>query len=397
MKPSPSPATALLLALAMAAFPAIPAGAEAASGEVPPSASMESPPTIAPAPAPAADLQRWGLVPILMSNAETGVQAGALVIRYLNPGDTLNKPSTFGFAARVSQKMQVEVNLFPEWYLKENLYHVTADLNYIRWPADFYGMGNASDIPKDSADPYLAQGVNGSLTVERELLRGLSFGPQALFKYEDIEAKGVPSIFTEAVPGHEGGLTSGIGAVITLDKRDEIYWARRGCLLRTKAAWYRGAWGSDFDFDSYSFEARQFLPLFETGAVGVAATLQLKDGDVPFRELSSADGDHIMRGMVRGKYRDDHLLVLQAEYKSYLPDWNWLRASWIRNRLGWAVFTEAGQVAREVGDFAMDEFRADFGFGLRYAMNPDQKMNIRVDIGFVDGSVAPAINIKEAF
>lgn len=61
------------------------------------------------------------------------------------------------------------------------------------------------------------------------------------------------------------------------------------------------------------------------------------------------------------------------------------------------MFTEAGQVAHEVGDFAMDQFRADFGFGIRYAMNPDQKMNIRVDIGFVDGSVAPAINIKEAF
>ncbi|MDQ3001050.1 MAG: BamA/TamA family outer membrane protein [Fibrobacterota bacterium] len=385
MKPSIDPRRVpLLLAIAAAVSIAPPSRADDAQ----------------PIPAPvvkSADLQRWGLVPILMSNAETGVQAGALVIRYLNPGDTLNKSSTFGFAARVSQKMQVEVNLFPEWYLKKNLYHVTADLNYIRWPADFYGLSNASDIPKDSADPYLAQGVNGSLTVERELLPGFSLGPQALFKYEDIEADGAAALFTNSVPGFKGGLSSGIGAVMTLDKRDEIYWARRGCLLRTKAAWYRGAWGSEFDFDSYSFEARQFLPLFETGAIGVAATLQLKNGNVPFRELSTPDGDHIMRGMVRGKYRDRHLLVVQGEYKSYLPDWNWLSAPWIRNRLGWAVFTEAGQVAHEVGDFAMDPFRAAFGFGIRYAMNPDQKMNIRVDIGFVDGSVAPAINIKEAF
>lgn len=41
------------------------------------------------------------------------------------------------------------------------------------------------------------------------------------------------------------------------------------------------------------------LPLFETGAVGVAATLQLKNGDVPFGELSTPDGDPIMRGMGR--------------------------------------------------------------------------------------------------
>jgi len=30
-------------------------------------------------------------------------------------------------------------------------------------------------------------------------------------------------------------------------------------------------------------------------------------------------------------------------------------------------------------------------------MNPAQRMNIRIDVGYVDHSIAPAINIKEAF
>jgi hypothetical protein len=343
------------------------------------------------------DAQRWAFVPILMSNAETGFQGGALVIRFLNPGDTLNKPSTVGFAARVSQKAQVEVNLFPEWYLRGNLYHVTADLNYIRWPADYYGLGNESDIPKDSADAYLAQGVNGSVTAEREWFRNFSAGPQIRAQYEDIDPRGTHGLLGDSVPGRLGGLTSGLGGVMTYDGRDAIYWARRGAFLRAKASWSRAAWGSEYDYDGYCLEARQFLPLFGTGALGVSAMLQIKSGDVPFRELSTADGDHNMRGMVRGKYRDRHLLLLQGEYKSYLPDYGWLSASWIRNRLGYAVFAEAGQVAHETGDFAWDGFRPGFGAGLRYAMNPAQRMNIRLDIGFVDGTVAPAINIKEAF
>jgi hypothetical protein len=341
--------------------------------------------------------QRWALVPILISNAETGVQAGALVIRFLNPDDTLNRPSTVGFAVRVSQKMQVEVNLFPEWYLKKNQYHITSEINYIRWPADFYGIGNASDIPKDSADGYLAQGVNGELTAERQWLPGLFAGPQALFKFEDIEAKGTPTLLTNSVIGKQGGLVTGLGGLVTYDRRDAIYWARRGCFLRAKAAYYRELWGSEFDYDSYLLEARQFVPLFATGAFGVAATLQSKTGDVPFRELSTANGDKTMRGLVRGKYRDNHLLILQAEYKSYLPDWNWISHPWFRNRLGYAVFAEAGQVAHETKDLAWEEFKPDFGFGIRYAMNPAQLMNIRVDIGFVDGGIAPAINIKESF
>lgn len=343
------------------------------------------------------DPQHWAFVPILISNAETGVQAGALVIRFLNPGDTLNKSSTLGFAARISQKGQVEVNLFPEWYLRRNLYHVTADLNYIQWPADYYGLGNGSDIPKDSADKYVAKGVNGDVTVERELFRHFSAGPQALFKYESIEDKGTHGLLTDTVPGKTGGFTSGIGAVMTYDGRDAIYWARRGCFLRAKSSWYRSAWGSGYDYDGYTLEARQFLPVFETGAVGVSATLQAMAGDVPFRDLPTADGDHTLRGLVRGKYRDRNLLLVQGEYKSYLPDWSWLRHPWIRNRLGYAAFAEAGQVAHTLGGFSLEEFRPDFGVGLRYAMNPAQRMNIRVDIGFVDGGVAPAINIKEAF
>jgi hypothetical protein len=348
-------------------------------------------------PAPVSDPQHWAFVPILISNAETGVQAGALVIRFLNPGDTLNKSSTFGASARVSQMGQVEVDLFPEWYLRRNLYHVTADLDYVRWPADYYGEGNGSDIPKDSADKYLAQGVNGDVTVERGWFRHFSAGPQALFKYEAIDPKGSHGLLTDTVPGETGGFTSGLGAVMTYDARDAIYWTRSGCFLRAKAAWYRPAWGSEFDYDNYSIEARQFFPLFATAALGFSASLQAQDGDVPFRDLATADGDHSLRGLVRGKYRDRDLLLLQSEFKSYLPDWSWLSNPWIRNRLGYAFFAEAGQVAHRPGDIDVGEFRPDFGAGLRYAMNPDAKMNIRVDIGYVDGTVAPAINIKEAF
>jgi hypothetical protein len=349
-----------------------------------------------PASAPTAP-QRWALVPILISNAETGVQVGALTMLFLNPGDTLNKPSSIGFAARISQKAQVEINLFPEWYLDGNRYHVVGGVKYIRWPADFYGLGNGSDIPKDSADGYLAQGVMGDMTVERKLFRNFSAGPQALFKYESIEEKGAGDLLTDTVPGHQGAFTSGLGAVVTYDGRDAIYWARTGTYLSAKAASYRSFWGSGFDYEDYVFEARQFLPVSATGAVGLSAKLEATAGNVPFRDLPTADGDHSLRGIVRGKYRDRNLLLLQSEFKNYFPDWSWMSHPWFRNRLGYAVFAEVGQVAHELGDLDWAEFRPGFGVGLRYAMNPAQRMNIRIDLGFVDGTVAPAINIKEAF
>jgi len=341
--------------------------------------------------------QRWAFVPILISNAETGVQVGALVMRFLNPGDTADNPSTVELAARVSQKSQMQVDVVPEWYLDHNRLHIVGDLDYIRWPADFYGIGNGSDIPIDSADAYLAQGFSGDLTAEREILPKLFLGPRARFNYEDISSKSPHALLIDTVPGKDGGLVSGLGGVLTYDDRDAIYWARRGGILRAKGLWYRSWWGSDFDYDAYCLEARRFFPVSATGALGFAATFELHDGDVPFRELSTANGDQLMRGLVRGKYRDLDMLILQAEYKSYLPDWDWLSHPWVRNRIGWAVFAEAGQVAHSPGDISWEGYRAGYGIGLRYAMNPAQRLNIRADLGFVDNGIAPAIDIKEAF
>lgn len=344
-----------------------------------------------------AEPQRWGLVPILMSTAETGLQAGLLVMRFLPTAGPLDKPSTLGLAARISQKGQAQINFFPEWYLRHNLYHVAGELNYLRWPADFYGIGNDQDRPKDSADAYTAEGANGNLIAERRWLKDFSAGPMAAFSRENIESGGKHGLLTPDIAGATGGLAIGLGGQATYDGRDAVYWARRGAFLRAKALLYRAAWGSDYAFEAYGLEARRFFPLFAIGALGFAATLQAHTGNAPFRELATADGDHAMRGIVRGKYRDRDLLLVQAEYKSYLPDWGWLQARWLKEKLGFAVFAETGQVAPGLGDFSLEGMRPAYGLGLRYAMNPERRMNIRIDLGFVDETIAPAINIKEAF
>lgn len=372
---------------------AVLAGIRPADSQIQAAPATPPPATLASRPEP----QHWALVPILMSTAETGLQIGGLVIRFLNPQDTANKSSTLGFAARVSQKSQVQINLFPEWYWSANRYHATAELNAIRWPAEFYGLGNGGDIPKEEADPYLAQGLGGKAMIEREIQPGLSAGPHLEFNYEAVENRGPARRLHAGVSGEKGGLIAGTGAVLTYDGRDAVYWARRGAYARAQNLWHAKAIGSDFDYNGYCLELRRFFPLFQTAALGIAATVKMQTGDVPFRELSTPDGDHQLRGLVRGKYRDRDLLLVQAEYKSYFADGDWLSAGWIRHRLGWVVFAEAGQVAHDLAEFAADRFHPAFGLGLRYAMNPAQRMNIRVDLGFVDGTIAPAINIKEAF
>ena len=94
-----------------------------------------------------------------------------------------------------------------------------------------------------------------------------------------------------------------------------------------------------------------------------------------------------MRGYFEGRYRDYNYLMMQLEYRQYF----W----W---RLGFAVFVGAGDVAPELMQFSLPDVKYSYGFGLRFLFNEEEKVNIRVDLGFGnDGNSGIYFGIEEAF
>jgi hypothetical protein len=66
-------------------------------------------------------------------------------------------------------------------------------------------------------------------------------------------------------------------------------------------------------------------------------------------------------------------------------------------RFSGALFAEAAQVANDYSDIEFSSLKTSIGLGIRYALNPEQRFNIRADIAWVDGGFGAVINVREAF
>jgi outer membrane translocation and assembly module TamA len=79
--------------------------------------------------------------------------------------------------------------------------------------------------------------------------------------------------------------------------------------------------------------------------------------------------------------------MLQAEYRQYF--WR---------RWGFVAFAGVGNVASELIEYDFGTLKYNFGAGLRFQFNKEQKINLRADFGFgQDGNMGVYFGIEEAF
>ena len=146
------------------------------------------------------------------------------------------------------------------------------------------------------------------------------------------------------------------------------------------------AFGSDFEFTRFSADYVTFLSkgksilalnLFAVAIAGMA----------PFNELAFIGGRSKMRGYFEGRHRNRNLMMAQAEYRRFL--------FW---KLGIVAFAGYGVVSRDLDNFQSQNIKPSGGLGLRYRLSEDEKINIRLDIGYGEkGSSGFYLTIGEAF
>ncbi len=119
--------------------------------------------------------------------------------------------------------------------------------------------------------------------------------------------------------------------------------------------------------------------------MAVQARLQLASGDVPFYMLPTFGGEHSLRGVLEGRWRDRTALSFQAEYAMPLV--------W---RLGVGVFGGAGQAAPRPDALAWERFVPAGGVGLRLTVDRADRVILRIDRGVSRGSANWYLSIGEA-
>ncbi len=115
-------------------------------------------------------------------------------------------------------------------------------------------------------------------------------------------------------------------------------------------------------------DAGQEVPFYLQRTLGGKSEIRSVHED----RLGSDGTDATLRGYRNLRFRDRHLLLLQAEYR--VPVWGPIDAT---------VFADAGKVASQRADLDLTDLRKDFGFSL--SVMKGWTTAARVDVGFGSG------------
>jgi hypothetical protein len=299
-------------------------------------------------------------------------------------GDSTDRPTSFAASALYTQRSQVSADLGVEHWTAGNRWALAAAAQFARYPYEWYGVGN--DTP-DSAEHYTSRTIGAGVDVRRRVGRALYVGANYEFQQVrmlEVEKGGL--LDGDAVVGARGGDVSALGVSTSWDTRDNVYAASRGSFVQLGATQSDQTLGSDFDFHRFTLDARRYVAVGGSRVLALQGVAVVVGGDVPFDQLAQLGGQSVMRGYLQGRYRDRSAVAAQAEFRT--PVWR---------RLGAVAFAGAGQVGPRLDEFSLRDLKPSGGFGLRYALSKDEKMNIRLDFGSGRGSSGTYLTLGEAF
>ncbi len=350
----------------------------AGAGELaPPAPEVESGPA---GPGPG-----WVILPGINYTPEHGLNVAGALLRYFRLERRIDaRPSFLGLRAGISLEGRSEVSFDSSlWMLGDRLNLAgTTGVSYFDYP--YYGIGN--DTPASDREDYTALRVGARVEMVARVWRALFVGPLYDARYQDITDVADGGMVDAGVVGGDGGTLSGVGGILRWDSRDHSFAPRRGGVVSLSPRIYRQGIGSDQDFGRAVLDASWFVDLTGEHVLALDGRADLRTGDPPFDHMSLAGGSRLLRGMIEGRYRDNHFLGGQAEYRFPL--------AW---RFGGVAFGGAGRVAHRIREFDLADWHWAAGGGLRFAVNPAERINLRFDLGATAEGANAYLAIGEAF
>jgi hypothetical protein len=337
------------------------------------------------------------VIPHMYYKPETQLAGGLVFITYFRPEADEEKdgekkklpldirPSTVATTLTYTQRNQFIWELFPELYMANEKYHVVGLMEAMRYPNKFWGIGN--DTPDDFEEDYTSDIFRARVDVQRETLRKVYVGLVFQYDWYDMTKTEEGGLLDDGdITGSGKGTASGLGLPFNHDTRNHPYLPSRGGQRQATVIAFHRLFSTTYRFMKYVVDLKQFFPLWKTHVFALQGYLSVISGEAPFEMLSKMGGKNLMRGYFEGRYRDNNMMILQGEYR--------VPVFW---RIGATAFAGMGQVAEEMSDVQIEEFKYTYGGGLRFNINPQEKVNARLDVGRSPGFTAVYVSIGEAY
>jgi outer membrane protein assembly factor BamA len=345
--------------------------------------------------------------PIVGSNPSAGFVLGVAAQMAQFRGDPSTTRISSGIASlSFSTKKQVLLNIRFDRFSSGNGWLVEGDNRFQSTSQNIYGFGTATP---DSAALNTDYGfVRVHETIYRRAIKDLYLGGGFLFdSHTNVEPADAadpnwsssPYLTYSETHGFppDAQQSAGISLNVLVNRRDNDINARRGWRLDARyRASFHGFLGGDSSWEELSADLRAYVPLSDHArhrlAVWTYATA-VTSGVAPYFDVPATVMDtygRSARGYQEGRYRGEHLVYGEAEYRGPL----------MRNGLlGLVAFATMTTVShRETGEALFDSVAPSAGAGLRLLLNKHSRTNLCLDFAWgKDHAKGVYLAIQEAF
>ncbi|MFK7832272.1 MAG: BamA/TamA family outer membrane protein [Winogradskyella sp.] len=336
-------------------------------------------------------LSKFILAPIVSYSPETnfGFGTGAKFLFKFNGSGEETRVSNMPISLRYTLNNQFIIFSGFEIFTNQEKWVIEGNIRFQNYPRLFYGLGRDSQEGNEEEYNYyqlLLEPIFLKNMLTRYLFIGTGLRYNQIFNTKTIE-NGLLNILKPA--GFDGSRSVGVEAAALYDSRNIVLNAKRGWYFEFTHGIYDTAFGSTQNFNLTRFDLRHYFDISDKNEDVLAFQFlgRFSSGDTPFNELSLFGGSKILRGYREGRFVDQNLLANQVEYRKQFKN----------SRLGAVVFAGAGDVSDNISSFKLDDFRFNYGAGLRYMIDKSERLNIRLDWGFGQKSNYLYLGIAEAF
>ena len=326
------------------------------------------------------------IIPMFGYTPETELLGGVMGIYTFHLSGE-GRPSNVLLSGTYTQKKQYSVSLAPELYFRGGGYRLqSTGIGLLKSPEAFYGIGN--DTADDAEERFTYQATYVRASFQKRTFAQVAIGIQYDFEKSRITETEENSLLAgDEVLGSEGGRASGFGILVNWDSRDNVFFTTDGGFYQISSMIYRDVLGSEHEFSEHRLDLRQYISVIPSHTLAFQVIFSSITGEPPFQKLSLLGGQSMMRGYYQGRYRDKNMIAFQMEYR-IVPVW------W---RLGLVGFLGFGDVSDDVANFKLTDFKHSVGFGVRFPIIPEERINLRADFAVGEDTLKFYLNIGEAF
>jgi len=316
-------------------------------------------------------------LPVISRSIETDWSFGAggtYTFYTTRKKDSSTRTSSIRFLGTYSLRKQFLFTINGPVFFPGERYILNSHLSFSSFPDKFWGLGNQTK--NSDAEEYIFKQYYIHLHGERLIAHKFFIG--LMYDFQRVISIGVKQggLFDQQnVAGKTPYQVSGLGVSLSWDTRNNTFWPSKGNYISLQAIHFTNLLLSDHRYTNMIIDVRWYKRIIQKQILAAQVYGFFNTGtDVPIRSIASLGGSDRMRGYYSGRYRDNHLLSLQAEYR--VP---------VYKRFSAVGFAGLGDVAGKFSTISMQNLKYSYGGGVRFAVNKNEKLHIRLDYGFGKG------------